>query len=117
MKILNAIMVAAFLFSVIVQINDPDPVAWMLIYGLAGAACGLALARRGGWLVPAAVGAAALTWAMTLAPAVLGKVRFGELFEAFEMKDARVEVGREFGGLMIIAVWMAVLVVDWRRRS
>ncbi|MFN0087214.1 MAG: transmembrane 220 family protein [Blastocatellia bacterium] len=115
MKIFNYVMIAAFLFSVIVQYNDPDPIRWMLIYGMAGAACVLSLLRRGGWVVPAAVGAAALAWALTLAANVLGKVRFGELFEAFEMKDARVEAGREFGGLMIIAVSMAVLVIDWRR--
>lgn len=117
MKILNYVMIAAFLFSVIVQYNDPDPFWWMLIYGLAGAACVLALRRRGGWMFPAAVGGAALAWALTLAPSVLGRVRFGELFEAFEMKDARVEVGREFGGLMIVAVWMAMLVIDWRRKA
>jgi hypothetical protein len=33
------------------------------------------------------------------------------------MKDARVEVGREFGGLAIIAVWMAVLVLRGSGRA
>ena len=47
MKILNYVMAAAFIFSVIVQFNDPDPLLWMLIYGLAGAACVLAMRRRG----------------------------------------------------------------------
>ncbi len=115
MKIFNYVMIAAFLFSVIVQYNDPDPLAWMVMYGLAGAACVLWLRRRGGWAFPAAVGGVALVWALSLASKVLGKVRFGELFEAFEMKDTRVEVGREFGGLLIIAAWMAVLTIDWRR--
>jgi hypothetical protein len=117
MKILNYVMAAAFLFSVIVQYNDPDPLIWMLVYGLAGAACVLAILRRSNWIFPAAIGLVTLVWALTLAPAVIGKVAFGELFEAFEMKDQRVEAAREFGGLLIIAFWMAVLVFDALRRK
>jgi hypothetical protein len=109
MKLLNYLMTACFLFSVIVQLNDPDPIRWIVIYGLAAAACAWAIRGRVDWRFPAAVGAVALSWALWLASSVLGKVRFGELFEAFEMKDTRVEVGREFGGLLIVAAWMAVL--------
>ncbi|MCG3143114.1 MAG: hypothetical protein HONDAALG_00435 [Gammaproteobacteria bacterium] len=116
MKILNYLMTAAFLFSVVVQYNDPDPARWMLIYGLACAACVLAIRGRLKWIFPAAVGIAALAWAMTLAPDVIGKVAFGELFEAFEMKDERVEVAREFGGLLIVAFWMAALTLHSLRK-
>jgi hypothetical protein len=117
MKILNYVMAAAFLFSVIVQFNDPDPLLWMLIYALAGAACVLAILNRGSWIFPAAIGSVALVWAITLASNVIGQVAFSELFEAFEMKDERVEVAREFGGLLIIAFWMSVLAFDARRRK
>jgi hypothetical protein len=117
MKILNYVMTAAFLFSVIVQFNDPDPLFWMLIYGLAGAACVLAIGNRGSWIFPAAVGLVALVWAITLVSNVIGQVAFSELFEAFEMKDERVEIAREFGGLLIIAFWMAALVVAALRRK
>jgi len=112
MKILNYVMTACFLFSAIVQYNDPDPARWMLIYGLACAACALAIMGRLNWVFPAAVGITALAWAITLAPGVAGKVGFGELFEAFEMKDERVEAAREMGGLLIVAFWMAALA--WR---
>jgi hypothetical protein len=117
MKILNYVMTACFLFSVIVQYNDPDPIVWMLIYGLAAVACVLAIAGRLNWMFPAAVGIVALAWALTLAPNVIGKVAFSELFEAFEMKDERVEVAREFGGLLIVAFWMAALVLLSLRRK
>lgn len=117
-KGLNCLMTAAFLFSVAVQYNDPGPVRWMAIYGAAAIVCVLAITGRGRWMLPAAVGLIALIWASTLAPAVIGKVRFGELFEAFEMKDERVEVAREMGGLLIVAFWMAVAsVVFWRQRA
>src|SRR5262249_42250242 len=116
MKALNYVMAACFLFSVVVQYNDPDPIVWMLIYGLAGLACALAIAGRLNWIFPAAIGVAALAWALTLAPNVIGKVAFGELFEAFEMKDERVEVAREFGGLLIVAFWMAALTAQSLRK-
>jgi len=117
MKILNYVMAAAFLFSAVVQYNDPDPFVWMLIYGLACAACALAIMGRLNWVFPAAVGITALAWAVTLAPGVVGKVGFGELFEAFEMKDERVEVAREMGGLLIVAFWMSALVFQSLRRT
>ncbi|HEX4946426.1 MAG TPA: transmembrane 220 family protein [Blastocatellia bacterium] len=117
MKIANYVMLAAFIFGVIVQYNDPDPLRWMAIYGAAAVACGLYAAGRRLWIVPAVVLVIAVIWAATLAPAALGKVGFGELFEAFEMKDERVEIGREFGGLMIIAAWMLVLTIVSRRKA
>jgi hypothetical protein len=116
MKILNYVMTTCFLVSAVVQYNDPDPFVWILIYCLAGLACGLAIVGRLNWMFPAAVGITALAWAMTLAPNVIGKVAFSELFEAFEMKDERVEVAREFGGLLIIAFWMVALVFQSVRR-
>ena len=116
MKLANLVMLLAFVFGVIVQYNDPDPARWMAIYGAAALACGWYAAGRRQWFVPTVVLAIAALWAATLAPATLGKVGFGELFEAFEMKDERVEIGREFGGLVIIAVWMLVLtIVSFRR--
>ena len=120
-KAVNGIMLLAFLASVAVQYNDPDPIRWVAIYGAAALACARAVTGRIGWFFPALVGVAALVWAITLAPATLGHVGFGELFQAFEMKDVRVEVGREFGGLMIVVVWMAVLLLlgraDRRERA
>ena len=116
--IANAGMLLAFAASVVVQINDPDPLAWMAIYGAAAVACGLELGRRTPTWLPALVTVAALAWAATLAPRVLGKVPFGAMFEAFEMKDAGVEESRELYGLLLIAVWMgAVSLAAWRRRA
>lgn len=116
LKLANLVMLIAFVFGVIVQYNDPDPARWMAMYGAAALACGLYATGRKQWIAPAIVLVVATIWAATLAPAALGKVGFGELFEAFEMKDQRVEIGREFGGLMIIAAWMLVLTIaSWRK--
>ncbi len=109
MKFLNGGMAILFLFAVAVQYNDPDPLRWMAIYGLAALACGLWLAGRLPRLGPVVIGLAALAWAATLAPGVVGQVSMGDLFESYAMKSEPVEEAREMGGLLIVSVWMAVL--------
>jgi len=110
LRVTNWVMTAAFLFSVAVQYNDPDPARWMLIYGLAALACVLKLLGRLRWYLPAAVGATAFGWAASLVPGVIGKTTFGEMFQSFHMINALVEEAREMGGLLIVAGWMGVLV-------
>ena len=107
----NWVMTAAFLFSVAVQYNDPDPIRWMSIYGLAALACILKLRDRLRWQFPAVVGAAALGWAASIVPRVIGQTTFGDMFQSFHMINPVVEEAREMGGLLIVAVWMGVLVV------
>jgi transmembrane protein TMEM220 len=110
LRVANWVMVAAFLFSVAVQYNDPDPIRWMLVYGLAALACVLKLRGRS-WYFPAALGAVALVWAASIAPRVIGKTTFGAMFQSFEMINSVVEEAREMGGLLIVAAWMGVLVL------
>jgi hypothetical protein len=108
-KLLNYLLLAMFVFSVLVQYNDPDPLVWLTVYGLAAVACVLAFKRPTHWLLPGGLALLTLIWASTLALRVWGRVAIGELFEAWEMKDQRVEEARELGGLLIVAVWMLVL--------
>ncbi|MFL5384511.1 MAG: transmembrane 220 family protein [Longimicrobiaceae bacterium] len=113
----NGVMAALFVFAAAVQYNDPDPLRWMAIYLASAAACVLALLRRRPRWLPVVVGLAALAWAATLSPHVLGRVGMGEMVQAWEMKDVRVEEGREMYGLLIVAGWMAVLTLaGWRRQ-
>jgi hypothetical protein len=117
-RILNGLLGALFLLGAVVQYNDPDPLRWAAIYLAAAIACALVVLGRGHWAIPAAVGVVAAAWAAMLAPSVLGRVMPGELVGAWEMKDERVEVGREMYGLLIIAAWMAVIVIaDLRQRA
>jgi len=113
----DALMFLAFALSVAVQLNDPDPVRWMVVYGAAAVACLLSLLHRLRWWLPAALGIAALAWAATIAPRVLGTVPVGEMFGAWEMKSPGIEESREMYGLLIVAAWMGILVLRSRRRS
>jgi hypothetical protein len=105
----DAAFLVMFLFSVAVQFNDPDPVTWSAIYALAAMVCGLSLAGRLRPWFPVVVGLTALLWAATIAPGVVGRVPFLEMFEAFEMKDLAIEESREMYGLVLVFFWMAVL--------
>lgn len=42
MKILNLVLAALFIIFAFVQLNDPDPVLWIFIYGVMAVACVLA---------------------------------------------------------------------------
>jgi hypothetical protein len=102
-------MAVLFAFAAAVQYNDPDPLRWMAVYGLAMLACVRALAGRLPRPLPALVGLGALVWAGTLAPGVVGRVSPGELFQSYGMLSTAVEEGREMSGLLIVAVWMGLL--------
>ena len=114
----NVIMLVAFVVSVVVQFNDPDPLLWAAIYALAAIICWLEIRRRTNPWLPTAAAVASLAWAATLAPRVIGRVPFGAMFAEFEMANAGVEESREMYGLLLIALWMiAVASAAWRRRS
>jgi hypothetical protein len=110
-RILNLLMAAVFLFGAIVQINDPDPFLWIVIYLAAAAASYLANDRPTDIRPPAAVAAAALLWAGLIALQASGRAPFLELFAEWEMRDEVVEETREIYGLLFIAGWMLVLTV------
>jgi hypothetical protein len=108
-------MLLLFTFGAAVQFNDPDPARWIAIYALAAVACLFSLLRRLHWTLPTLICIVALVWAATLARHVIGRVPFGDMFGAFEMKNVGIEESREMYGLLIIAAWMAVLALRARR--
>jgi Transmembrane family 220, helix len=105
LRVVHGALTLLFLFAAAVNFNDPDPVQWVAIY-TAGAVATAWTAWRPAtlpWWAPLIVAAIAAAWAATLAPRVLGKVRFGELWAEFEMKNTLIEEAREYYGLCITA--------------
>jgi hypothetical protein len=106
---------AFFLFSTVVQYNDPDPLRWMLLYGSAAVVSAWAAAARLRPLVPLVIAAPALLWAMTLAPSVARQLpSLLDLTGSLKMMAPGVEETREALGLMLVAIWMAA--IAWRNR-
>lgn len=111
---LNALLALLFLLGAAVQYNDPDPARWIAIYLAAAIVSALAAIGRPSRVAAMVVGGVALVWALTLVPRAWGNVRAPELVQAWEMKDERVEEGREMYGLLIIVAAMAIAAVSGR---
>jgi hypothetical protein len=100
--------VMAVLFSLCVglQVNDPDPVQWMALYGGAAVTSAVLPARRWVAIAAAVVGLVAAAWGAYLAHQVMGVLEFSDLFMKMDEKGGAVEVGREAGGLALVAAMM-----------
>lgn len=104
MRALSALMTVVFTGFVLVQYNDPDALLWILLYGLAVAASAARVLGRSPVGLPLLVGVYSLAM-LWLSPGLLQR----------DWID--FEEGRESAGLLIAAVWFAVLFVDKRRRA
>lgn len=98
MKSFASIGALLFAWSASLQLNDPDPVRWVVLYAAAAAVCILHLVTRVRSFVPYALAAVAGCWAATLLPGVL---------EAAALTGTEEE--REFLGLGIVAAACLVL--------
>lgn len=98
-----------FSLSVGLQVNDPDPLRWMVIYGAAALVVAALPWFRGASAAGAAVGIVAAAWGAYLGSQVVGTIGFSDLFLKMSEKGGAVEVGREAGGLVIIAVTLLAL--------
>ena len=116
MRIAAGIMCAVFVLSAIVQLNDPDPLLWIVLYGAAALLAGAAATGR----IP--------FWPNAVATAVFVVLTFwwlpslsdarSQAFTEFKMVDQSDEEPRETVGLAVCAGWSAVQAAyAWRRRA
>ena len=111
----NSIMLLMFLFSAVVQFNDPDPLPWMAIYIAAAIVCALEVRRKTPPWAPIGLAVIALAWAGWIATRARD-VPIIALFAEWEMRNIRVEEAREMYGLAIAGIWMlAILGARWAR--
>lgn len=109
-RMANRIMALLFLTSAALQFNDPDPWRWIAIYGAAGFAC-IAVERSAGtWPIAAGVGLAAIVWAVRLSP-ILPDVQPSDLVKTMHADTPTIELGREFLGLSVLAVWLVTITI------
>jgi hypothetical protein len=113
MKVVNLILAVMFLLFAFVQINDPDPVLWILIYGAMAVICILAAFRSYYSIVMIILAIALAAYSTILIPGVkewLSQPDRSMLFDdVAKMQHLYVEEAREFLGLMICE---AVLVMQ-----
>ena len=95
-------------FAAVVQYNDPDPYAWLVLYLAAAGVSFATLWFPDLWKMPAVVAVGAFVWAATLVPTVT-QTSFPDLFQSWEMMSREMEEGREFLGLLSVASWTTYL--------
>jgi len=123
MRILNFILALMFLAFAFVQINDPDPVMWILIYGAMATLCIMAAFNYHPRKFIAAVLALYLAYGVyTLIyhPGVLQWLQSENKSDIFDdvkkMENLYIEESREFLGLIIcIAVLVFLLIRSSRK--
>ncbi|MFZ9886312.1 MAG: transmembrane 220 family protein [Myxococcota bacterium] len=103
-RVLFALLGGLFVLCAGVQHNDPDPLPWMCLYGVAAVV-----------LFPAAVGPAcpplsrvllglALVWACRLSPSLARLFERESLTFAMAQQDEGREEAREAAGLLLVAL-------------
>jgi hypothetical protein len=99
-------MAAVLFLCVALQVNDPDPIRWMVMYGAGAVASVLLPIRKPAATLALLVSVLALFWAIGLIYSVWGQITPSDLTNKMSEKGGAVEVGREAGGLVIEGVWL-----------
>lgn len=119
MKILNAFLALMFVAFAALQYNDPDPVGWMLVYGIVAVFCAMTAFGRPypRWAIATAVVIA--VWMLSLSPHVVDWIRMGmpSITGAMEPSEPWVEEVRECLGLLIALLTVLYLLYAGRRKS
>jgi hypothetical protein len=118
MKIVNLVLAVMFLAFAFVQINDPDPVLWILIYGAMAVICVMAAFQYyRKWAMFFLLGAFVI-YAFLLLPGMrewLAQPDRSVLFDDIaKMQHPYVEEAREFLGLMICMVVLVMQLIRAR---
>lgn len=118
-KIINIILALLFLSFAFVQINDPDPLIWILIYLNMVAICVMAFLKRDYKLWIGITGALYFIYAIFLFPGALEWFRSPDKALLFDdlakMQNLYIEETREFLGLVICLVVLAFQFIASRK--
>lgn len=119
MKVINFILALLFLAFAFVQVNDPDPWLWILIYGNMAVLCVLAMFRMYFkiWIIVS--GVLYLIYSAILFPGALEWFRSPDKALLFDdlakMQNLYIEETREFLGLMICLGVLILHFIDAKR--
>ncbi|MEY3214579.1 MAG: hypothetical protein RIT28_5060 [Pseudomonadota bacterium] len=113
-RALHLLAMGLFGLSAAVQLNDPDPWGWALVYLAAMLLAGLNAAGHPSPGFARGLGALTALWALRLVP-VLGPVTPAELFSDMKMLRPEVEFARELGGMLLITLYALPTALPRRR--
>lgn len=121
MRILNSILALMFLAFAFVQVNDPDPILWILIYGAMAAMSVMAIFE---YFIPAFMYALALGYLVYLVILFPGMMDWyyssdrSLLFDDIaKMQHIYIEEAREFLGLVICELTLLFYILRARKAA
>lgn len=116
-RIAHGTMAALFALSVLLQFNDPSPLAWIVLYALAAGACGLATFKKFSCarIVGLIVLVVGLVSFIPYVRARAWETPMGDLTKEWHMTSEAIVDGREFYALLWIVVWMVMVVLTSHR--
>jgi len=121
MKIVNLLLAVMFIVFAFVQINDPDPVVWILIYGSMAVICIMAAFRYYPRIAMALMMISFLVYSAAFFDGIAEWLAMDDKSVLFDdiakMEHPYIEESREFLGLMIcIMVLLIHLLLSMKRR-
>ncbi len=105
----NLVATFAFVASAMLQLNDPDPIAWVALYLAAAGACIAWHRGHAETKILTTFGAMTLLWAIGIVSLTELDVGLWQAVSDWQMKEGGSEEIREIGGLLLVTVWMIVL--------
>ena len=106
---LNAILAVVFVLSAVVQFNDPDPIIWLSIYGMAMAGCVAWHLGRLPLMGARIAGVGGLVGAVLLGVTGSSGADLSGIAMGWSMNSLASEEVREAGGLFIVGAWLLLL--------
>lgn len=120
MRVVNFLLAVMFLIFAFLQLNDPDPIVWILIYGIMAVVCVLAMFEfypRNALIILAVI---YLLYSIYYFPGVkvwLSQDNKSQLFDnVAKMEHPFIEESREFLGLMINVAVLIFYIVRSRKK-
>lgn len=120
MRILSLILAIMFLVFAFLQVNDPDPVHWVLIYGAMAAICVMAAFEYYPKKIMIALLVAYVAYSLVFVPGMREWLRQDDQSAIFDdlakMQHPYIEASREFLGLMICVAVLVVYLIRARKK-
>jgi amino acid transporter len=121
MKVFNLLLAVLFIIFAFLQINDPDPVVWILIYGAMAVACVLAAFGYYYTKALATILVVFVAYSFVFLSGVIEWFHSDDksmlLDDIAKMQYPYIEESREFLGLTICILVLIMHLLSARRRS
>lgn len=120
MRIVNFLLAAMFLLFAFVQVNDPDPVIWILIYGIMAVFCIMAIFELYPKKFLIGVLILYVLYSFVYIPGLAEWLRHDNKADLFDniakMEHLYIEESREFLGLFICIIVLSVYIFRSRNK-